>query len=224
MPYGCLSAFVFISFLFLLPLFFANVMLVALAKLGLSPGVSIAAVFAIFFGSLINIPVKKIPRQEILEVSPLDMFGFGRMFPRFIRRRSYTIIALNVGGCIIPFLVACYEFIRVASGGWPALLAMAAAVLINILVCYRLARPVEGVGIVMHAFIPGLLAALCGLIFYPQSAALIAFNAGVLGPLLGADLLNLRKVSQISTGLASIGGAGTFDGIVISGFLATLLA
>jgi uncharacterized membrane protein len=52
----------------------------------------------------------------------------------------------------------------------------------------------------------------------------LAFAAGVLGPLIGADLLHLREVNKISTGVASIGGAGTFDGIVISGLIATLLA
>ena len=222
-PYGCFSVAVLFCFIFLFPLFFADVMLLALSKLGLSKEISIIAIFAIFIGSLINIPVKRIPRKEILEALPLGMFGFSRIFPRFVQRRSYTIIALNVGGCIIPVLIATYEFIRISSDGLWALIAMILAVMINISVCYGLARPVQGVGIVLHAFIPGLVAAVCALIFYPQFAPMIAFNAGVLGPLLGADLLNLRKISQISTGLASIGGAGTFDGIVISGLVATLL-
>ena len=46
----------------------------------------------------------------------------------------------------------------------------------------------------------------------------------VLGPLIGADLLHLRDLGRRGGGLMSIGGAGTFDGIVISGFLATMLS
>jgi uncharacterized membrane protein len=47
---------------------------------------------------------------------------------------------------------------------------------------------------------------------------------GVLGPLIGADLLHLRDIKTLETGIASIGGAGTFDGIVLSGIVADYLA
>jgi len=45
-----------------------------------------------------------------------------------------------------------------------------------------------------------------------------------LGPLIGADLLHLDDIEAIGAGVASIGGAGTFDGIVLSGLAATVLA
>jgi len=44
------------------------------------------------------------------------------------------------------------------------------------------------------------------------------------GPPIGADLLHLRDISTLETGVASIGGAGTFDGIVLSGIVAAYLA
>ena len=55
-------------------------------------------------------------------------------------------------------------------------------------------------------------------------AAQIAYIAGSLGTLIGADLLNLGKISGLGTPVASIGGAGTFDGIFLTGILAVLLA
>ena len=58
----------------------------------------------------------------------------------------------------------------------------------------------------------------------PDFAPPIAFIAGVLGPLIGADLMHLRDIKRIATGIASIGGAGTFDGIVLSGLMAAFLA
>jgi uncharacterized membrane protein len=61
------------------------------------------------------------------------------------------------------------------------------------------------------------------LLLAPDWAPPIAFSAGVLGPLIGADLLHLDDIAEIGTGMASIGGAGTFDGIVLSGLVATLL-
>ncbi len=42
--------------------------------------------------------------------------------------------------------------------------------------------------------------------------------------LIGADLLHLRDIEKLATGIASIGGAGPFDGIVLSGIVAPYLA
>ena len=39
----------------------------------------------------------------------------------------------------------------------------------------------------------------------------------------GADLLHLKEIEQSTVGMASIGGAGTFDGIVLSGIVAAYL-
>jgi uncharacterized membrane protein len=81
----------------------------------------------------------------------------------------------------------------------------------------------------MPAFISPLTAVVAAWALLPTDAfndvrAPVAFVAGVAGPLLGADLLNFRHFTRISAGVVSIGGAGTFDGIVISGMLAALLA
>jgi uncharacterized membrane protein len=45
-----------------------------------------------------------------------------------------------------------------------------------------------------------------------------------LGTLIGADLLNLGKIQGLGAPVASIGGAGTFDGIFMTAVLAVLLA
>ena len=82
----------------------------------------------------------------------------------------------------------------------------------------------DGVGITMPALIPALVAALCGLVLAPEMAAPVAFVSGVFGTIIGADLLHLKDVERIAVGMASIGGAGTFDGIVVSGLIATVLA
>jgi uncharacterized membrane protein len=224
MPPGCFSLLVLVGLLIFLPLFFADAMLAALTKLGLSPETSLLAALAIFLGGTVNIPIKRIPRDEVIEVMPVDLFGFGRIFPQWARRRTYMIIAVNLGGCIVPCIIVAYQLVRIAAAGPVALAAAIGAAGINTIVCYRLARPVPGVGIALPPLAPAVVAALCGLFFVHVLAPPIAFTAGVLGPLLGADLLHLRDVRRIGTGVASIGGAGTFDGIVLSGLVATLLA
>ncbi|HXR25479.1 MAG TPA: DUF1614 domain-containing protein, partial [Candidatus Binataceae bacterium] len=45
----------------------------------------------------------------------------------------------------------------------------------------------------------------------------VAFVSGVLGTLIGADLMNLNQLNTLGAPVASIGGAGTFDGVFLSG-------
>jgi uncharacterized membrane protein len=57
-----------------------------------------------------------------------------------------------------------------------------------------------------------------------RSAHVIAYLSGVLGTLIGADLTNLNKIADLGAPVASIGGAGTFDGVFLTGIVAVLLA
>ena len=221
---GCLPIVLFLLLLFLLPFWFAQVMVLALAKLRLDPQTALFVIVGIFLGSVVNIPVKRLVRHEDVTVHPFPHFGFLDRWPQFQRVRRETIVAVNLGGCVIPTMVAIYEMFQLVMDSWTYLLAVGLAVAINTTVCYRLARPVKGIGIAMPALVPPIVAVMAALVLAPDQAPPVAFIAGVLGPLLGADLLHLREIPRISTGMASIGGAGTFDGIVLSGILAAYLA
>jgi hypothetical protein len=50
------------------------------------------------------------------------------------------------------------------------------------------------------------------LLLVPDQAPPVAFVAGALGPLIGADLLHLRDIEKIATGIASIGAPGPSTG------------
>ena len=76
----------------------------------------------------------------------------------------------------------------------------------------------------MPGFVSPLVAAGLAMLLAPTEAPAVAFIAGVVGPLVGADLLHLREITKNAVGVASIGGAGTFDGIVLSGIVAAYLA
>ncbi len=208
----------------LVPFFLANAVVAALGKLGLSPSASILVAASIFIGGLVNIPLKRIQRTGSFEYFPFGINQLGRFWPRRVTRRSYTIIAVNVGGCLIPCLLVLYELSQISAMGLRMLSSAALAAALNIVICYRLARPVRNVGIALPALIPALAAAGSALLLAPGYAPPVAFIAGVLGPVIGADLLHMRDIQTVDTGIASIGGAGTFDGIVLSGLIATLLA
>lgn len=67
------------------------------------------------------------------------------------------------------------------------------------------------------------MAACVGLLLALQAAPPLAYIAGSLGMLSGADLCNLRTVRGLGAPIASIGSSGTFDGIFLAGVLAVLL-
>lgn len=218
-----LSLVVAFLLLLLFPLLFANLMAASLVKLHLDPDSAVMLVVAIVIGSFINIPVRRIRHDHDVTTHPLAAFGMVEFWPRLRRARQATIIAVNVGGCVIPTGLALYEFIAlhaVDSSLWWAVITAAG---VNIAVCYVLARPVAGLGIALPGLVPGLVAALLALVLAPDQASPVAFIAGVAGPLIGADLLHLRDIEAVASGVLSIGGAGTFDGIVLSGIIAAYL-
>jgi uncharacterized membrane protein len=221
---GCLTIILVFFLLLLLPFFLAQFMLAALAKLGLSPPAAFVILIGIIAGSTVNIPLKRFPRDQEILGDPFVMYGFGRLFSLPRRVRRYVTLAVNVGGCVIPAALALYECLLVARRGPSALMMLLIVTLANVGVCFRTARPIPALGIAIPALVPPLIAASLSLLLIPDFAPPVAFVAGVLGPLIGADLLHLKEVVKMAPAVASIGGAGTFDGIVLSGLVAVLLA
>jgi len=84
-------------------------------------------------------------------------------------------------------------------------------------------RPMAGLGIGMPILLAPIAAAIIALLINPVHAAPLAYISGTLGVLIGADLLRLRDIQKMSIPAASIGGAGTFDGIFLTGMIAVLL-
>lgn len=219
-----LSLLVGVLMLVLVPFFFTQVALVSLQKLHLSPDTAFNLMLAIIFGGLINIPVTRIVHEKPVWSHPLTVYGLEKTMPRWLTQRHETIIAVNVGGCLIPLGIAIYQLTHLVPLGADAIWAVVVATTVNTVVCYFVATPVPNVGIVMPGFVAPLAAVIAALILAPQYAPPVAFIAGVVGPVIGADLLHIDAFTKTPVGVASIGGAGTFDGIVLSGILAAFLA
>lgn len=226
---GCLTITLAGSLMCLLPIFLVDLLKSALEKLHLASPVAGLLVMAILLGGFINLPIKKIERNELQPVALLGVLGSWAWAPGLRRYRPDTVVAVNVGGCLIPLGIVAWELVYLAGDGSWILGSLLVATLVNIGICYYAARPVPGVGILLPTFVSPLVAVLSSAVLlawgdFASARAPVAFVAGVLGPVIGADLLHLRDLGNISSGLVSIGGAGTFDGIVISGVLAALLA
>ena len=169
-------------------------------------------------GSYVNIPVAQLPEQEILSNQEIGFFGMRYVVPTVVDWPG-TIIAVNVGGAVIPGLLSLYLLAK--HNLWTRGLIATACVA---LFCHLLAQPVPGVGIAIPTFAPPFITAIVALVIAETNIAAIAYISGSIGTLIGADLLNLDKLQSMGAPVASIGGAGTFDGIFLTGILAVLLA
>ncbi|MDH7576910.1 MAG: DUF1614 domain-containing protein [Bacillota bacterium] len=209
--------FIFLIFLipFLLLLLFFNVATLSFARLGLSPAGAMLFLTASVVGSLINIPLSR--RRTILREPRRLPFPFLLFYyPPVVQEQ---VICFNVGGAGLPVLFSLYLLLT----GAPLVPALLALVLVA-LVAKLMARPQPGVGIVMPAFVPPLVAAAAALLLAPAGqTAPVAYVAGTMGTLIGADLLNWRAIQNLGAQVVSIGGAGIFDGIFLVGIIAAFL-
>lgn len=189
----------------------------AFARLGLSPALVILIFYLSLLGSVVNIPLwrRKIrPERNSSLPFPLSLLLF--YHPPRVQEQ---VLAVNVGGAVIPLLLALYVLPNA-----PLARVFLATAAVSA-VCFVLARPVKGVGITMPALIPPIVAALLAylLVDDPVARTAVAYVSGVLGTLIGADLCNLPRIHRLGAHVVSIGGAGVFDGIFLVGFLAAIL-
>jgi uncharacterized membrane protein len=194
-----------------------NVLRYAYERLGVSSQMAFLLLLATLFGSYINIPVWEYPEQLVRTGQEIVTY-FGT--PYVVREvEPGTILAVNVGGALIPTALSLYLLAR--NELWVQGIITTAIVTV---VVHQMAQPVQGVGIAVPIFVPPLVAAIAALVVSRRRAAAVAYAGGSLGTLIGADLLNLSAVRGLGAPFASIGGAGTFDGIFLTGIVAVLLA
>ncbi len=195
-----------------------NTLRFASAAMGIGPGGILFLLLLALVGSYVNIPVAYLPAREVTRATIVQFFGIQYVVP-LVRQVPATVIAVNVGGAIIPTLLSLYLIAKNR-----ILVLSVIGIAIVALVCHQIARPVRGLGIAEPVFIPPLITAVVAVLLSRRYAAPLAYISGSLGTLIGADLLNLGKVQGLGAPIASIGGAGTFDGIFVTGLLALLYA
>src|SRR6476661_346836 len=206
--------FVFVGLIILIQL---RILRYAYMRLGVGPGVALLLLFGSLIGSYFNIPITVLPGPPVRAGEVVGFFGMRYVVPYVVS--PGTILAVNVGGAVIPavmstYLVLCYQL-------W---LKAAIATAVIALIIHSMATPVQGIGIAVPVFVPVVATAILSLILSREYAAPLAYIGGSMGTLIGADLLNLDKIGGLGAPVASIGGAGTFDGIFLTGILAVLLA
>jgi len=190
----------------------------AFDKLGLSADSATLLLIVTLLGSMINLPLFTIGTDPVEQEKRLHEL------PRMLLKRiavipGKTIIAVNVGGCVVPLAFSLYLF----NFSGPSFLHVMVAVAAVTAVAYGVSFSVPRVGIAMPILIAPLAAAITALALDPQQAPALAYIGGTLGVLIGADLLRMKDIKKLGEPVASIGGAGSFDGIFVTGIVAVLL-
>jgi uncharacterized membrane protein len=200
--------------------------------LGLPPEEVGSFLLLSLLGSFINLPLTQVEsRVPIYRMREVRFFGVSWRVPRLEMGVRRTQVSINVGGALLPVIVSLYLLIYSiplkspdpVSTYMKALFVMAVVAL----VVHRSSRLIKGLGIATPAFVPPLTVALATtfvhVLFGTSCPTQIAYIGGTLGTLIGADLLNMRKISDLGAPMVSIGGAGTFDGVYTTGLISVLL-
>jgi len=188
-------------------------------KLGLSQQSAMLLLFSSLLGSIINLPLFSMKVEEPAEgMAPRTLFGLLRPIPLPFTGRMQVMV--NVGGCLIPITFSLYLFTHVEFEVWRVILAIAVVSAF----AYGVSRPMPGIGIGMPFFAAPIAAALTAIMVDSAHSAPLAYICGTSGVIIGADLMRIADIRKIGAPFASIGGAGTFDGVFITGIVAVLLA
>ena len=182
-------------------------------------------VFSILL-SPVNIPVWSVKRSIYLPtVDVVVVFGIPYTIPRIRRAVRRMTIAVNVGGALIPLAISLYLMGKIIASGMNWLHVVSGIALVTTFT-YAASKVVPGVGIVTPALLPPVVSASISVLLAGGSvgAVPLSYTVGTIGTLLGADVLRLwRDWRRINAPMVSIGGAGTFDGIYLTGVFSVAL-
>ncbi len=197
---------------------YLNLIEYAYARIGIPSRYMFLLLGLSLLGSSINIPVWQTRGASVVTAPSISVFGVRWLIPE-ARLAERTVVAVNVGGAIIPMCI-CIWITSSKDVIGPAAIAMAVVAIVT----HLCAQVVPGLGIAVPTLVPAVTAAATAIALSPDSAPAVAYIGGTMGTLIGADLLNLPRVRRLGAPLVSIGGAGTFDGVFLTGVLAVLLA
>ncbi|MDT8377055.1 MAG: DUF1614 domain-containing protein [Mariprofundaceae bacterium] len=210
----------FIAVLFLLTVIVQiGLVSIGFEKLGLSQQSAMLLLFSSLLGSSINLPLFSLKVKEPQEgFAPRPSFGLLR--PILLPFTGRMQVMVNVGGCLIPITFSLYLFTHIDFETGRVILAITAVSAF----AYAVSRPLPGIGIGMPVLAAPFAAALTAIMVDASHSAPLAYICGTTGVIIGADLMRISDIRKLGVPFASIGGAGTFDGIFITGIVAVLLA
>ncbi len=190
--------------------------------LGFPPYIALLILWISLIGSMINIPLTIVESETVEYIRvPIRFFGITYVLPVKTEPKR-ALVAINFGGAVLPTIIS----VALLFSRPIAILYSVPGVIIASIIINRFARIIPGIGIAVPFLIPPAVSALLALMLTFNDLSLtplVAYTIGVFGSLIGADLMNLKKTPEMGAPIVSIGGAGTFDGVFLSGAFAVAL-
>ena len=149
----------------------------AYMRLGVGPGIALLLLFGSLIGSYFNIPVTVLPGTPVRSGEIVDFFGMRYVVPVVVRWPG-TVLAVNVGGAVIPTLMSAYLVMRYQLWFKAALAVIAIAFIIH-----TMATPVRGIGIAVPVFAPVIVTAILAFMLSREYAPPLAYIGGSMGTL-----------------------------------------
>src|SRR5437879_10449871 len=125
----------------------------AYMRLGIGPGMALLLLFGSLIGSYFNIPITILP-GPVKSAQIVDFYGMRYVVP-LVTSWPGTVLAVNVGGAVIPTLMSTYMVLR-----YQLWLKATIAVAVIAVVIHSMATPVHGVGIAVPVFAPVVVTAV----------------------------------------------------------------
>ncbi len=207
----------FTALVFFITMVQFGILTIAFDKLGLSSDSALLLFMTTLAGSMINLPLFS------MKSNPPNMEEIPPQLRELLRQQPFTgktMVYVNAGGCVVPVAFSFFLLSHNPLNIEYVMLAVAAVSALSYVISHR----VPGVGLGMPILLAPITAAFVSYMFDPVNAAPLAYISGTLGVLIGADLLHLKDIREMGSPFASIGGAGSFDGIFLTGIVAALLA
>ncbi len=219
---------VFVLFFVILPV---SLVSNAFERLDLTAAQGLLVFAAMFLGRLVDIPVHR--RGRLVRSSGVRMVGPffvvtarpGSAGPGFELREQ--VLAVNLGGCVVPVLLALYLLSR---HGWDLAqdLNVWLCVALVAAACFAFARHDFFAGLKVPFWVPPLATVISAqVMIHDGFTAAAASVAGSLGTLLGAGLFPLvwpGRMERLEAAVISVGGSGMFMGVFLACVLSVLLA
>jgi uncharacterized membrane protein len=217
-----------IILIFLIPLLMLGLAGAAFSRLGFSWIEAVCVILLMLMGYFVNIPIRTFTRTGGSDSSTGAMVYDAFTGEPVPDERSTTLVSLNLGGAVIPFVVSVYLLYEMErmNAGQSFLLSLVCLIAVAFVVMIS-AKIIPDWGIRAPLFLPSVTALACGLLLTGGTglaAAVTAFSGGTMGLLVGITGLLFRKGFDQGIRQCSIGGAGAFGSVFLCILLSTLIA
>ena len=175
----------------------------------------LGALALIAITGIINFALTYLRANHSLPPQPVN----GLLIPNRPLYQGTVLIAVNLGGALLPlgYAVGLWVYLKINP------LDIIMVTMITAVAAYLLSKPIHGFGIGLPILVVPFITSISCKMLLTEDLFASAYIAATFGVILGTDVLRIKDLKQIGSCFISIGGAGVFDGIVLSGIIASLI-